>query len=503
MKKIIGYLLIAGITACNEPNTSSHAHNADGSHPAEELPSLSHTVYADSVELFVEYKPLIVGKTSRFAAHLTKLGERFRPLTEGSVTVSLIAQGNGLKNKVDSASSPGIFRLALQPSTKGVGKLVFDIKTASFNNRIEVDSVVIYGTEDEAIANIKEEAGGGDITYLKEQAWKTEFANAPVEKKSMNDVIRATGQIVPAPGDEITISSKSNGVVHLQGQHVLAGATVKPRDKLLSVTGGQIAFENVEAALATARSELAISRTEYERASELIKDQLITQPDFNSAKLRHETAQINVNNLSRNYSEGGRTVVSPISGFIRNLLVSEGQYVTMGQPLVTIAKNKKQVLRVDVSLKDASRVQSVSEANFTLSNNKQTFNTKQLNGRLITSGKVTTSNSPYIPVQFEFDGNPSILAGTFADVYLLSSAIKDGLVIPTSALVEEQGVFYVYVQTAGESFQKREVKTGASDGISIQVLSGISEGERVVTKGGFQIKLSAASGALPAHGHEH
>jgi membrane fusion protein, heavy metal efflux system len=37
----------------------------------------------------------------------------------------------------------------------------------------------------------------------------------------------------------------------------------------------------------------------------------------------------------------------------------------------------------------------------------------------------------------------------------------------------------------------------------VQVLSGVTEGERVVTKGGYQIKLSQASGTLPAHGHEH
>jgi membrane fusion protein, heavy metal efflux system len=61
----------------------------------------------------------------------------------------------------------------------------------------------------------------------------------------------------------------------------------------------------------------------------------------------------------------------------------------------------------------------------------------------------------------------------------------------------------VYVQTGGESFQKREVKLGAADGINVQLLSGVEEGERVVTKGAYQIKLSQASGTMPAHGHEH
>ena len=88
-------------------------------------------------------------------------------------------------------------------------------------------------------------------------------------------------------------------------------------------------------------------------------------------------------------------------------------------------------------------------------------------------------------------------------MYLKTVPIYNALVIPASALVEEQGIFYVYVQTEGESFQKREIKTGANDGEKVQVLSGLSEGERVVTKGAYQIKLSPASGALPTHGHEH
>ena len=72
-----------------------------------------------------------------------------------------------------------------------------------------------------------------------------------------------------------------------------------------------------------------------------------------------------------------------------------------------------------------------------------------------------------------------------------------------TALIEEQGLFFVYVQLEGESFTKREVKLGGNDGINVQIISGISEGERVVTLGAYNIKLSVASGSLPAHGHEH
>jgi multidrug efflux pump subunit AcrA (membrane-fusion protein) len=126
-----------------------------------------------------------------------------------------------------------------------------------------------------------------------------------------------------------------------------------------------------------------------------------------------------------------------------------------------------------------------------------------LNGKIVSFGKSTNANSPFLPITFEIDNIGNLVSGSVAEVFLKSSAIPNALIIPVSALMEEQGNFYVYVQLGGESFQKREIKIGASDGEYVQVLSGIAEGERVVTKGAYQIKLSSASGELPAHGHEH
>jgi membrane fusion protein, heavy metal efflux system len=488
-------LLLIATIACKQKAAKENA--AAGS-----LASLSYTLYSGKSELFVEFKPLVVGQTSKFAAHLTLLGENFLPYTEGTVTVSFIQNDKGIKNTANAPGSPGIFRLALQPAQAGMGKLVFDIQTKDFTDQFVIDSVPAYADEKSAIAAQPNEAASTDISYLKEQAWKVEFANAPVVKEMMYDVVKATGEIVAAPGDEVTIAAKSNGVVKFVGNNNITGSSVRAGQTMFSITGGEIAFENVEAAKQNARAELATAKTEYNRTSELIKDKLITQGEFQQAKLRYEQAQIVLNNLGRNYS-GGRSLSSPISGFIKNIMVSEGQYVAAGQPLATVTKNQRLILRADVSLKDADKINSIQEANFTIIQNKQSFNTKDLNGKVLAVAKTTASNSPFIPIQFQIDSKPGMLPGSFAEVFLKTSAINDALVIPVTALVEEQGIFYVYVQTEGESFQKRELKLGANDGQKVQVVSGVSEGERVVTKGGYQIKLSQASGALPAHGHEH
>lgn len=496
MKKLFIVCLTIGLLAgCKSKQTQEEKKDST-------LEPLAYTLYTDKSELFVEFKPLVVGQESRFAAHLTLLRENFLPYTEGTVTVSLMQSGKSLTDSAGSPSSPGIFRLALQPTQAGIGKLVFDIQTKDFSDQFIIDSVQVYADEKSAIAAQPKEAASTDITFLKEQAWKIEFANAPVKKETMFDVIKTTGELLSPPGDEVTIAAKSNGIVKFVGNKNVTGSSVRAGQSMFTVTGGEIAFENIEAAKQSARAELATAKSEYERAGELIKDKLITQSEFKRAQLRYEQAQITLNNLGRNYS-GGKTLSSPINGFVKSIMVSEGQYVTSGQPLATVTKNQRLVLKADVSLKDADKISSVREANFTLIQSKEQFNTKELNGRLMAAGKTTTANSPFIPVYFQIDGKSNLLPGSFAEVYLKTDQINNALVIPVSALIEEQGIFYVYVQTQGESFQKRELKLGANDGQIVQVLSGVTEGERIVTKGAYQIKLSQASGTLPAHGHEH
>src|SRR5829696_5459011 len=91
-------IIIMIIAACKSKPTEDHPHTADGAHVKEELQALSYTVYTNKSELFVEFKPLVVSQTSKFAAHLTKLGDSFLPFTEGEVTVSLIQDDKGIKN---------------------------------------------------------------------------------------------------------------------------------------------------------------------------------------------------------------------------------------------------------------------------------------------------------------------------------------------------------------------------------------------------------------------
>lgn len=489
---------------CADKTADEHGHDHDAGVPiGTGIEPLAYTMYSDKTELFVEFMPLVVGSKSNFAAHFTILGERFLPLTKGKVSVSLIIGESGIRNLADSASSPGIFRLALVPKSTGKGRLVFDIETDSFTDQIVIDPITVYADKHAALNNQTETAAPDEISYLKEQAWKVEFANAPVVKTSFSDIIKTSGQILSAPGDELVVTANSSGIIRFTGNKTIAGSEVSQNMPLFTISGENLAENNPDIRYSEAKANYEKTKADYERSRELVKDKIVSEAAFLQAQNAFENAQNNFNALSKNYSSSGHTIVSPMGGFVKNVLVNEGQFVEAGTPLAVVSKNKKLILQASVSQKYFSKLPTLSSANFKPIGSEQVFDTNMLNGNIISYGKSTTANSAFLPVNIEIDNIGDLVPGSVAEVYLKSSPILNALVVPVSSLIEEQGNFYVYVQTGGESFERREIKIGASDGETVQVLSGIEEGERVVTKGAYQIKLSSASGELPAHGHEH
>ena len=499
MNKIILPLAIISTLLISCSHDHSHEHKTE----AQGLEATSYTIYSDKTELFVEFKPLVEGKECLFAAHFTTLGESFKALNEGTITLTVDVNGKQVSVTATEPQVPGIFRLNLTPNKAGIAKLTFDIKSKNYADRIIIDSVKVYADEKTALAEQPEEVGGNDITYLKEQAWKVEFANTLLVKKSFSNVIKTSGQILSAPGDEMVVTAKASGIVLFSGNKTIIGSEVQSGTKLFTITAGELAEGNIDANYTEAKSNFEKAKADYDRASELVKDKIVSQKEFQQAKQEFEISQNTFNAISKNYSTNGQSVSANKNGFVKNIFVSEGQFVQAGTPLATISQNKKLILQANVSQKYFNNLPSITSANFKTTENENVFSTTQFNGKIISYGKSAMINSPFLPITFEIDNTGNLVPGSVAEVYLKSVPIPDVLVIPVSALLEEMGNFFVYVQTGGEKFQKREVRIGASDGLNVQLLSGVMEGERVVTKGAFQIKLSTATGTLPAHGHEH
>ena len=75
--------------------------------------------------------------------------------------------------------------------------------------------------------------------------------------------------------------------------------------------------------------------------------------------------------------------------------------------------------------------------------------------------------------------------------------------VPNAAVLMEAGRPYVFVQTAANSFARRFIEIASRDGDLVGIRSGVKPGERVVTRGAYDVQLASAAKGLPAEGHVH
>jgi multidrug efflux pump subunit AcrA (membrane-fusion protein) len=124
-----------------------------------------------------------------------------------------------------------------------------------------------------------------------------------------------------------------------------------------------------------------------------------------------------------------------------------------------------------------------------------------MNGRLVSYARSAETDA-FIPVTFEFDNTGNgILPGSYIEAFLLTSPLPKTLVVPISSLIEEQGVYSVFLQVDEEGYRKQEVKIGANNGAAVQILKGLTPGDKVVTQAAYQLKLASATSSLPTHHH--
>ncbi len=507
--KLISLLVMLVIAwGCNR-NKSANGHNhaegeshSDG-HDHSEIEAMTHTFYTSDFELFAEIGPLIQGEEAEIFVHLTDLST-YKPIESAEITTSLIVGEKGIRKIVTQADKAShVFELTLQPVVSGKGKLIFEVTRNGKKESFAVDNIPVFADDHEALHAEQDHVHGENpIKFSKEQAWKSDFKVQQVKRSTFHQVLKTSGQIISAPGDEITLSATASGITKFVNNRIVDGLAVRAGEALFAISGKGLTEGNSETKSADAKLFLDNAKKNYDRATELVKDQIISQKEFNQRKLDYEQALINYQTLSADMGTSGKSIATPISGFIKNILVQSGQYVEIGQPIATITQNRRLLLSADIPQRFYSQLNNIATANFTTSYDNHTYDLSELNGKLLSIGKSTSTTTFTKAVNFEFDNKGDITPGVFVNVYLKSSPIPNAITIPETALTEEQGHFFVYVQTEGEIFQKREVIPGMSDGLNVQILSGLEENERIVTRGAYLVKLASLSNAVP-HGHEH
>ena len=336
-----------------------------------------------------------------------------------------------------------------------------------------------------------------EIILAPEKAKAAGVVSMEIQPKSFRQVIKASGEVQAAQGNESTIVANVSGVVSFQ-RSVTEGMQVGKGAAIMTISASKLQDGDPAE---RARIAYEAAKADFDRASRLVASQIVSQKEFNAIKEKYENARLAYEALSKNQTKSGVAVSAPMGGYIKNLLVKEGDYVAVGQPLATVTQNNRLFLRADVSERYYKYLNGITSANFKTPYDNQVYELEALNGKLLSYGK--SAGSFYVPVTFSFDNKGDIIPGSFVEIYLLSKDMENSIVLPVEALTEEQGLYFVYLQKCEESYKKQEVKLGASNGKEVQILSGVHPGDKVVVKGAYHVKLASASNALPAHSHEH
>lgn len=315
-----------------------------------------------------------------------------------------------------------------------------------------------------------------------------------------SEVIRTSGQILPAAGDEMTVVARTEGIIQLGP--LPEGSPVSKGSRIAALSTREIGAGDK---LAKAKIDLETARKEYERDLQLREDDIVSESHLDQSRRAYEHAKVEYEALAAGSTpDGGLAVTAPLSGFIKNWLVSSGDYVQTGSPVATVSSNRRLRLRADVPEQYYSRVAAIRDANFSTSYDERTYSLSELGGRVLSHGRASDGDF-YIPVIFEFDNKGEFASGSYVDVWLKAARTGDCLSVPVEAVVEDQGVHYVFVREADDDdcFEKREVALGLSDGRRVPVLKGLQEGELVVSRGAVHVKLAGVAAVPAGHTHNH
>lgn len=348
-------------------------------------------------------------------------------------------------------------------------------------------------------AEAAHDADSDDIHFSTEQARAAGLQTERIVPADFAEVIEVSGQVLPSQGSETTISATMAGIVRFAGSRLMEGSAVSASQALFAIDATPIADGNPSAA---AQAELSAAQTALQRAEKLAAEKIITQSELEEARRRFQTAESTARSLGN--ASRQRTVASPMSGFVKNVLVSAGDYVEVGQPLATITQSRRLQLRADVPERAFGRLADVVSANFRMAydNADRTYSLAELSGRLVTKGNTSAAEEHFVPVVFEFNNAGNILAGSLAQIYLLGRKRSGVLSVPQEAVVEAQGLHFVYVQKSKDLYERREVTLGATDGRRVELTKGVAGGDVVVTRGATWVRLAANASAEP-EGHSH
>jgi membrane fusion protein, heavy metal efflux system len=380
----------------------------------------------------------------------------------------------------------------------------------------------------------------GTVKFLMEQQWLIKMKLAQVEERTVARQITATGRVVPAANKQAVIAPPVGGIlaggqIPRIGQRVAQGQTVavlqqtatSAEQAQVRAAAASVGLENarLEADRRTASGEVEAARIrldqatkEASRAKRLYERKAFSERQvqaadadleaaragYNAALKRVEAltasrslaaARANVGTANASYS-----VRAPLSGYVTKVNKSIGEQVAPGEAILEISNLDTVWVEAPIFERDLNRLAGAAGATFTTA----AYPDQEFRGSVVDIGAVINEQTRAATVVFQVpNGGRALRIGMQANVRLDAGESVTAMMIPLSAVLDNEGKKIIYVLLSGEEFERREVTLGDAYGDKVAVLSGLNKGERVVTQGAYQIRLQELRPAdAGVHSHE-
>ena len=273
-----------------------------------------------------------------------------------------------------------------------------------------------------------------------------------------------------------------------RGQRI---AQIEDREILEQVKQAEAAFEVARAGIRQREADLKFAETNLTRSKELFGRQLLPRQTLDDADARYQAAaaQLELGRAQLTQSQArldelritlANTIISsPVNGFVARRNADVGAYVSQNAPVVDVVDISTVRLIANIVEKDLRRIEVGEPARVEV----DAFPGETFNGRVARVAPVLdpATRTAQIEVEIPNPGN-RLKPGMYARVNLTIEQRANALTVPSNAIVNVEGRRGVFVaQNNTAAF--RAVDIGIEDTARVEVLSGVTDGDRVVTTG--------------------
>jgi len=509
----LALILLLSQSACLP---GEHSHDGDASHTHgddAERATVAVTNWTERSELFMEYPVLVAGEPGRFAIHVTDLSD-FSPLTTGEAVVVLRGQNGEESEFRGGISRPGIFGADVTPVASGEFEFELRVETAGLQDVHELGQVTVH----DSVSAIPSEAEDAreSISFLKEQQWTLEFGTEEVAMRRLQQSFVVPATLRPRAGGEALLSAPVPGRVDSSLDIPVPGTRVRSGNILVRIEPRSEEFHDpagLRSDLVDAEQQYEVARLERDRVAQLVSAGVVpekvlieSEAAVTARQARLDAARQRIERLD-GLSRAGASVPggdsyairAPFDGVVAEVRIASGASVDEGDLLLRLVDTEHIHVVGAVPESNAPALKRLAGAELLLDGAPPLALES-----VALIGAVVDPMTRTIEARYALDNRDHRLTvGRGVHVRLLVGAAEDRPAVPESAIVDDGGRPVVFVQTGGESFERRPVNLGNREGGYVHLLAGIEPGERVVSRGAYLLRLAAMSTQIPAHGHVH